>query len=215
MIADSRPPRGHTNTRLKAYDGLTAPQYWYCVYRSEGLDKTNAYREAYPNDTSAQLTVSASARNLESDNRIVTKIRDMVAAKMPQTSLVPEIDKNFVLNGIATLAKHAEKENVRLSAFIALAKMPHIGLYEGATDPDDKPKSIVDIDAKLAEYFKLMTTIEGDATRVEPPINENPVKSDGLPGVNPKSVKPEGAGYSPTQVDDSDRPRDRRRKPAS
>ena len=215
LTEDFRPARGKVLNPAKVFDGLTYKQLAYCNNRAHGLIALEAYRSAYDCDGMVDATISGHAWKLEQDGRIVDKIHDLLAAKAPQTSLVPVVTKSFVLNGIVSIAtKEDAKDNVRLRAFELLGK--HVGLFKDE-QPDDsaKPKSIVDIDAKLAEYFKLMTTIEGDATRVEPLINGKPVKSDGLPGVNPKSVKPEGAGYSPTQVDDSDRPRDRRRKPAS
>jgi len=190
MLAENiRGTRGKTLDPSKVFGGLTFKQLAYCNNRAAGMSALDSYRAAYSpnaNDDSS----SVRAWELERDSRIVEKIEALLAERTPQTSLVPVVTKTFVLDGIVSIAtKETAKDNVRLRAFELLGK--HVGLFKDEQpDDSDKPKSIADIDAKLAEYFKRMTTIEGDATRVD---------SD--------------KGKDLTPVDPAARRGDRRRKP--
>lgn len=147
----------------KAFGGLTQKQYRYCEYRAAGWGKAAAYREAYQSDASEE-SVLRMAYTVEDDNRIASTINQMALADSPKTTLVPQVTKNFVLEGITNIAvKETAKDNVRLRAYELLGKA--VGLFKDEAPPPDKPRTIEEIDNELRERLSAMRTIEGTATR--------------------------------------------------
>ncbi len=94
----------------------------------------------------------------------------MVSAKRRDTSLVPLVDRNFVLEGITSLALNGDKDSVRLRAFELLGKVHEVNLFAPETRTD-KPRTIEDIDKELRERLAELanvtpttaSTIEGTA----------------------------------------------------
>ncbi len=165
----------------KAYGGLTPKQYRYCLLRADGLGQAQAYKEAYQSEAHA-TTVAAMAYDMEALPSIVMTINQMVRARTPQTSLVPLVDKDFVLQGITAIAiKETAKDNVRLRAYELLGKT--VGLFKDEVPTVSKPRTIEDIDRELRERLQSMRTIEGAVTRVEPgtlePDSHQPAQSTG------------------------------------
>lgn len=151
----------------KAFGGLTPQQYRYCQLRSKGAAKLHAYRQAFDNQTTSDDTVQNSIYRMEADARIGETINRMVLAGQPETSLVPQVDKTFVLTGITNIAtKETAKDNVRLRAYELLGKA--VGLFKDEAPAVAKPRTIEDIDRELRERLQSMRTIEGAVTRVEP-----------------------------------------------
>lgn len=147
------------------------------------MGKAAAYRQAYQSDASDE-SVLRMAYTVEDDLRITTTINQMMLAKRPETSLVPEVNKSFVLQGITAIAlKDNAKDNVRLRAYELLGKA--VGLFKDEAPAVAKPRTIEDIDRELRERLQSMRTIEGAVTRVEPdpashePDNHQPAQSTG------------------------------------
>lgn len=111
--------------------------------------------------------------------KVTETINRMVEALEPQTSLVPQVTKDFVLQGIVTIAtKQEAKDNVRLRAYELLGKT--VGLFKDDTPPPAKPRTIEDIDRELRERLQSMRTIEGAVTRPDPePDNSQPAQTTG------------------------------------
>ena len=166
----------------KAFGGLTQKQYRYCEARAAGMTKIDAYRHAYQTDA-LDHTIHGMAAEVESNPAIPETINRMALARKPETTLVPKVNKNFVLEGITNIAiKETAKDNVRLRAYELLGKA--VGLFKDEAPAPDKPRTIEEIDAELRARLSAMRTIEGTATR------------------QPAEAKPEPSAYT-----------DRRRKP--
>ena len=136
------------------------------------MGKAAAYRQAYQSDASDE-SVLRMAYTVEDDLRITTTINQMMTAKRPDTSLVPQVDKTFVLTGITNIAtKETAKDNVRLRAYELLGKA--VGLFKDEAPAPTKPRTIEDIDRELRERLQSMRTIEGAVTRVEPDHEPSP-----------------------------------------
>ncbi len=160
----------------KAYGGLTPKQYRYCVLRAEGMGQGPAYKVAYQSEGNS-ATVARMAYDMEALPSIAATINQMVSARQPQTSLVPQVDKNFVLEGITQIAiKSSAKDNVRLRAYELLGKT--VGLFKDETPTVAKPRTIEDIDRELRERLQSMRTIDVAVTRLEPDTQE-PAPSTG------------------------------------
>ena len=156
----------------KAFGGLTAKQYAYCEARAAGLTKRAAYRQAYQTDA-LEHTINGMADEVESNPAIPATINRMVLARQPETSLVPQVSKSFVLEGITQIAtKETAKDNVRLRAYELLGKA--VGLFKDEAPAVAKPRTIEDIDRELRERLQSMRTIEGAVTRVEPEPEPSP-----------------------------------------
>ena len=147
----------------KAYGGLTAQQYDYCELRASGLGKSESYRQAYDSPLKGEALMRL-AWSLEDKPHIANTINQMVSANRAETTLVPKVNKSFVLEGITQIAvKETAKDNVRLRAYELLGKA--VGLFKDEAPPPDKPRTIEEIDAELRERLSAMRTIEGTATR--------------------------------------------------
>ena len=150
----------------KAFGGLTPQQHRYCRLRSKGYGKQEAYREAYASQADANA-LGTMSQQLESLVHISDTINQMVDALEPQTSLAPQVNKDFVLQGITAIAlKDNAKDNVRLRAYELLGKA--VGLFKDEAPQPTKPRTIEDIDKELRERLQSMRTIEGAVTRIEP-----------------------------------------------
>lgn len=150
----------------RAFGGLTAKQYRYCEARAAGLTKLDAYRQAYQTEANDH-TIQNMTAEIESNPAIPDTINQMVLARQPETSLVPQVTKDFVLQGIVAIAtKDLAKDNVRLRAYELLGKA--VGLFKDEAPAPAKPRTIEDIDRELRERLQSMRTIEGAVTRVEP-----------------------------------------------
>lgn len=166
----------------KAYGGLTAQQYDYCELRASGLGKSESYRQAYDSDLKGEALMRL-AWSLEDKPHIANTINQMVSAHRSETTLVPKVTKNFVLEGITAIAVKTEaKDNVRLRAYELLGKA--VGLFKDEAPAPDKPRTIEEIDAELRERLSAMRTIEGTATR-QPP--EQPAQTTGDRRRKPKT----------------------------
>lgn len=156
----------------KAYGGLTAQQYDYCELRASGLGKSESYRQAYDSQMTGEALAHL-AYTIEAKQHIADTINQMVLTRRHETSLVPEVNKSFVLQGITAIAlKEQAKDNVRLRAYELLGKA--VGLFKDEAPAVAKPRTIEDIDRELRERLQSMRTIEGAVTRVEPDPEPSP-----------------------------------------
>lgn len=177
----------HGPDDTKAFGGLTPQQYAYCQLRARGVAKLHAYRDAFSVSASTDDTIQDAAYKLELMSRIAQTINRMVLARQPETSLVPLVDKDFVLKGIVNIAtKETAKDNVRLRAYELLGKT--VGLFKDDLPAPSKPRTIEDIDKELRERLQSMRTIDGAVSRVEldsqahgnhQPGNHQPAQSTG------------------------------------
>lgn len=155
-----------------AFEGLTVQQLTYCKARIAGLNMTQAYLEAFKRPAEDGPAVYRSAWDMERNPKVVAKLRSMLLEQDEPTTLLPAITKDYVLNGIATLAASAEKQNVQLRAWELLGKA--VGLFDRATPDDDRDKeakTTSDIDAEIRRRLAgvLAPVVEGEARRVPTP----------------------------------------------
>ena len=154
----------------RAFEGLTVKQLAYCEARMAGSNMSDAYREAYAIETTNPDSVGRMAYAVESNVKIQAKLRQMLAERGPDTSLLPPITRDFVLNGIAVMAISSKKEPVQLRAWELLGKA--IGLFAPNTAADaPEPTTSADIDAEIKRRLRgiLAPVVEGEARRVDPP----------------------------------------------
>jgi len=181
-------PRGQVLRDDRAYEGLTPQQWHYARYRASGLSITEAYERAYePDPDLPRLAVSHMAAGVEANPKVQAKLRRLLAEAHGDTSLIPKIDEDFVLTGIAQIAVTSTKDSTRLRGYELLGKA--IGLFDKADAAPPPMKTVGDIDAELRK--RLSTAL--------------------APEVIDQTGEPEPASVEPTPGES--RGRDRRRKP--
>lgn len=154
----------------RAFEGLTTKQLDYCEARISGLNMSDAYRKVYAVETTNPDSVGRMAYAVEVNVKVQAKLRQLLAERGPDTSLLQPITKDFVINGIAALAIGATKEPVQLRAWELLGKA--IGLFDKSTEEQlAEPTTSADIDAEIKRRLRgiLSPVVEGEARRVDPP----------------------------------------------
>jgi hypothetical protein len=151
--------------------GLTHAQEAYVLARFNGLGISDAYREAYPNQDANAATIARSAHDLETSPKIVARFNQMIADRRAQSSLAPIVSKEFVLNGIASIAANPNvKDQTRLAAYIALGKVAGIDLFREIHVTEKRTRTPEEIDAELRERLASMAqTIDVTPNPAPPP----------------------------------------------
>jgi len=142
----------------KPYNGLTPQQYAYCLNRADGMTKTEAYRLAF-NSSAEPARLVQMGGETEAKPHVAATLSVMIAARQPQTTLVPMVDRNFVKAGILSIAtKETAKDNVRLRAFELLGKMPEINLFTAEVAPP-KPRTLAEVEAELKKHLAALADV--------------------------------------------------------
>lgn len=152
----------------RAYKGLTAQQWAYCEARAAGSSVVEAYRQAY-NPTSDNIqTIYTNAAQCEARPLVQSRLRELLLAKQGDATLVPQIGREFVLNGIAAEAVSAPRPADRLRAYEMLGKT--MGLFTPEREDEAVPRSVEEIDARLKARLAaaLAPAIEETARDVTP-----------------------------------------------
>lgn len=196
MMIDERDMRSTIGAGLRRERidfGLTPSQKAYCKGRAAGLGQLDAYRQAYPNDTSEPGTMSRNAYALDTDSRIVELVNEMQQATAKQSSLVPRVeeehpyihvDKNYVVQGIARLAQDtANKANVRLSAYVHLGKVNGVDAFRDIVVHEKRTRTVEEIDLEIARHLANMIDVTPNSS-----VNVNQVKTLDAAPVNNKPV---------------------------
>ena len=132
----------------RAYEGLTPQQWHYARFRASGSSVTEAYERAYqPDETLARMTVHQMAAGVEANPKVQSKLRALLFEQHGDNSLIPKIDSDFVLTGIAQIAVTSSKDTTRLRGYELLGKA--IGLFDTARNETPQIKTVTDIDAEL------------------------------------------------------------------
>jgi hypothetical protein len=141
------------------------------------------------------MMVSQLAAGIEANHRVQAKLRNLLLEMGGGTSLIPRIDEDFILTGIAQIAVGGEKETTRLRGYELLGKA--IGLFDRSqAEATPQMKTVNDIDAELKRKL---------SSALNPPVID---QAPDVPGAHPASTA-EPPAVEPEDV------RKRRRKPRS
>lgn len=187
MIADQdmRGTIGAGLRRDRIDFGLTPSQKAYCRARADGMRPIDAYRFAYPNDTSLASTLSGAAAYLEADGRVVELVAELQAEKGGQTNLVPqveriEVSKDWVVQGIARLAADEKvKHSTRLSAYIAVGKSAGVDAFRDIVVHEKRTRTLEEIDREIARHLAGMIDVTPNAPGSSLPVIEQEAKPSG------------------------------------
>ena len=149
--------------------GLTSAQQVFVRLVHSGLNNSEAYRKAYPNEA-ANPRVGWLANRLMQDANVNAKLVQLRTRAEEQSSLAPRINREYVIDGIKKIAdSELVKPNTRLAAYIALGKTREVNLF--GSDPIEQPtqRSVDDIDRQLLAMLRgMVSTIDGQAIDVTP-----------------------------------------------
>ncbi len=131
------------------------------------------YRKAYPDQGMNDTVLSRTASTLAAHPLVVAKLTELRVKLDAQTSLAPGLSREFVLNGIMGLAINAQKESVKLAAYVALGKTVGIDLFRDVHVTEHRTRTPEDVDRELLDHInKLKPVLEGKAREVVAPVNE-------------------------------------------
>jgi hypothetical protein len=157
-------PRGAALRDDRAYEGLTPQQWHYARFRAAGSSVTEAYERAYlPDETLPRMTVHQMAAGVEANPKVQSKLRALLFEQHGDNSLIPKIDSDFVLTGIAQIAVTSTKDSTRLRGYELLGKA--IGLFDTARNETPQIKTVTDIDAELKRRL---------SSALNPPVLDQP-----------------------------------------
>ena len=169
--------------------GLTSAQQAFARLVHSGLNSTEAYRQVYGDGPN----VSVMASRLLDDVKVNAKLVELRSRSEAQSSLLPRINREYVIDGIKKLADDEKiKANTRLAAYIALGKTREVNLF--GSDPIEQPqqRSVDDIDKQLLAMLRgMVSTIDGQATDITPAKEKAPAVKPG-PAVVGRKRKPRG-----------------------
>ncbi len=175
---------------LRVGQGLTPNQDAYARARFEGHDPHDAYVIAFNPEGWQRDSITRRGYDLDHDSRILARVAQLNAERMKDSSLLPFLSREFVVDGVMRIAMTGEKENVRLQAYALLGKTVGIDLFRETTRVERVDRSPDDVDRELKQKLQDMMkglTIDGAA-----PVDVTP------------ATKPQPAGKV-----------DRRRKPVA
>ena len=172
--------------------GLTSAQQAFVRLVHSGLNSTEAYKRAYPDDAGSPH-VGKMAHRLMQDGNVNAKLVELRLKTEAQSSLAPLLSIDWVASGIRDIAVDKTiKPNVRLAAFIAAGKLRGVNAF--GSDPIEQPaqRSVDDIDKQLLAMLRgMVSTIDGSAVDVTPAKEKAPAVKPG-PAVVGRKRKPRG-----------------------
>lgn len=161
--ADPKVATGHLRDD-RAYQGLTAQQWQYVEARVKGLSVTEAFREAYKPGELVPESIYRMATKVEGNAKVQQRLRSRLLELQGDASLIPKIDGDFVLTGIAQLAVAGTKESTRLRGYELLGKA--LGLFDKKPEAEPELKTVTDVDAELRK--RLAAALNPAVIDVEP-----------------------------------------------
>jgi hypothetical protein len=130
-----------------------------------------AYRAVFDVSGMAEGTAYKKAAEMAEMPLVKAKLREMRARVEAQSTLAPGLTREFVINGIMDMAITATKESVRLNALQTLGKTVGIDLFREVHVTEKRVRTVEDVETelkdRLAELQKQLTTVEGEARRVD------------------------------------------------
>ena len=146
----------------KPFEGLNFQQDAYCWARLDGLKSVDAYMHAYKiEDKNSRYDVSVAAAQIARNPKVVQRLKELIKERDAQTSLVPRLNREFVVNGVMELAMHAKSDSVKLRAFELLGKSAGIDLFRDVKVTEKLDRDPETIDQMIKD--KLLNMVRGDA----------------------------------------------------
>lgn len=151
------------------FDGLTSRQHLFVTLSFAGLSDAEAYRQAYATGDMAYSSIAYASHQLATNPVVTAKLKELVKRRDEQATLASFLSREWITNGIAELARHADKDSTRLNAYIALGKMVGMDMFRDTVRHETVTRTLEDTERDLVaaiERAKQSLTIEGKAHQV-------------------------------------------------
>lgn len=170
-------PRPLTSPRpVESDDGeLTTKMELFVTNSLSGMSDVAAYRASYDCEGMSDATIGRRAHEVAHHPIVKAKIKRLIAERNSATTLAPYLTREWILNGVATLAQYASKESVQLGAYKLLGQTVGIDLFRETTVVERRQRTPEEIDAELRKRLdELSVTIEATARPATPAVTQQP-----------------------------------------
>jgi len=156
QAADSPKKRkdGQVITSVRVHRKLTTKQLAFVAAKVAGKSNMEAYREAYPDDTSSDRVISANAYKLTRHPVIGQMLEDAWGETVEALTEDVAATKRYVLRQLLALTKHAKQEGSKLKALELMGKAA--GVFTPTVTKDETPATAEQLKRELAGHLKLM-----------------------------------------------------------
>lgn len=154
-----------------AFGGLTSRQEIFATLSFAGFSDADAYRQAYDRPDASYDEIATATKLTAHNPLVVARLKTLVGQRAANSTLAPWLSREWIANGIADLARHADKDSTKLNAFIALGKMSGIDMFRETVRHENVTRKVEDVDDELRvrlEELRKVLTIEGKVRPVEP-----------------------------------------------
>jgi hypothetical protein len=156
-----------------ALQGLTSKQQLFVSYVFSGLSTVQAFIQAGYGEGMTHDSRAKAASALMQEPHVQGKLRELREKRDEQSTLAPFLTREWILNGVAELAREADRDSVRLGAYKLLGQTVGIDLFRETTVVERRQRTPDEIDAELRKRLdELSVTIEGRATERQAPAVE-------------------------------------------
>lgn len=133
---------------------MTHAMRTFVAAKLTGKSSKDSYREAYPNDTSADATINSNAYKLTKHPLVAKALQD--AWGQTEEALVDDLaaSKRYVIQSLIAMSKSAKQEGSRLKALELLGKAS--GAFAAAAPADSTPLTAAELKAQLSGHLKLL-----------------------------------------------------------
>jgi len=150
LRADGKPVGAVTPIRK-----LTSNQLAFVAAKTAGKTNIDAYREAYPNDTSSDRALSASAYRLTKHPVISKMLEEAWGETIEHLSDDVVATKRYVLKSLLAMAQGAKQESSRLKALELMGKAS--GLFTAKDEDTTKAAPTADqLKKELSGHLQLI-----------------------------------------------------------
>jgi hypothetical protein len=149
-----------------AFQGLTSAQHRFVMLVFSGLSNVEAYRAVFDVTGWADTSVYTSAYDMANKPLIKAKLTELRQRVEAQSTLAPNLTREFILNGLMGLAINATKESVQLGALQTLGKTIGIDLFRDTVVTEKRVRTVEEVERELRtrlEDLKRTLTIEGES----------------------------------------------------
>jgi len=133
---------------------LTHSMRTFIAAKLAGSTSKDAYKQAYPNDTSSDQTISSSAYKLTKHPLVARALQD--AWGQTEEALVEDMaaSKRYVIQSLIALSKNAKQEGSRLKALELLGRAA--GAFTVTAQTEAPAPSAAQLKQALAGHLKLL-----------------------------------------------------------
>ena len=162
LAAHAEPPAMRVDGMPKGSEGkrpkpLTASQQRFTQELIRGKTMVEAYREAYPNATSADKVIKSAAYKLSKDDRIQKALQEAWGETVEALVDDAIATKRYVLKQLLAHSKEAKQEGSKLKALELMGKA--VGMFK--TQEEDKVEKVTpeQLKKELAGHLKMLDNV--------------------------------------------------------